>query len=148
AIVAPVPALQAPPRLSLELLLQRVEEAPVSALADDLLGAALDYPHLVQAQSDEAHRILRVIFTPAVIGNILHHLEDIVVVWRESLVHDRLGGPFRLEGADVRRLQHGTEHSLGGDRMPLDKLPVSEYQAAEVLEPGSVGPGIDHHVSD
>ena len=37
------------PPLSLQLLLERVEEAPVSPLSDELLGGALDHPGLVQA---------------------------------------------------------------------------------------------------
>src|SRR5438309_1446031 len=53
---------------SLPLLLQFPfelgEEAPVGALGDKLLGAALDHPHLVQAQGIEAHRILVVVLTP------------------------------------------------------------------------------------
>src|SRR5215510_11592433 len=43
------------PPLPLQLLLQLIEEAPVGALGDELLRAALDHASLVQAQSIEAH---------------------------------------------------------------------------------------------
>src|SRR3989338_5066580 len=39
--------------LSLQLLLQLVEEPPVGALGDDFLGRALDHPRLVQAERVE-----------------------------------------------------------------------------------------------
>ncbi len=44
-------AEQAPPRLSLQLFFQLIEEAPVGALGDELLRGRLDEPDFMQAQS-------------------------------------------------------------------------------------------------
>ena len=68
------PAPQAPP-LSLQFLLQLVEETPVGALGDELLRRALDQTDLVQAQGIEAHGILRIVLPPPIIGHLLHRLE-------------------------------------------------------------------------
>src|SRR3990170_4842958 len=67
------------PRLPLQLLLQLVEKAPVGALGDDLLRAALDHPGLVQAEGVEAHRILGLVFPPIAVGDFSHGLESIVL---------------------------------------------------------------------
>ena len=45
-------------KLRLQLLLQLVEEAPVGAVGDDLLGARLHHARLVQAERVEADRVL------------------------------------------------------------------------------------------
>ena len=50
--------------LRLQLPLQLIEEAPVGALGDELLGAALDHPDLVQAQGVEAQGVLGAILAP------------------------------------------------------------------------------------
>src|SRR5215470_6612123 len=97
----PVPAPQAPPPLALQLLLQLVEEAPVSPLSDELLGGALDHPRLVQAQGIEADRILGVVLAPLPIRKLLNGLEGIVVPLHILLVHEEAGGPLRLKRADV-----------------------------------------------
>jgi hypothetical protein len=57
-------------RLSLQLFLQLVEEAPVGALGDDFLGGALDHPHLMKAQGIEAHGVFGVILAPLIIGDL------------------------------------------------------------------------------
>src|SRR5215471_748078 len=54
-----------PCRLLLQLLFQLLEEAPVSALGDDLLRTALDHPHFVEPQGVEAHGVFRIILAPA-----------------------------------------------------------------------------------
>src|SRR5215831_9736916 len=69
------PAPRVPPPLSLQLLLQLVEEAPVGALGQELLRARLEHPNLMQAQSIEPHRILGVVLTPFIVGELLHSLE-------------------------------------------------------------------------
>ena len=53
-----------PPPLSLQLLLQLVEEAPVGALGDDLLGARFDHPGLMQPEGVEADRIFGIVVSP------------------------------------------------------------------------------------
>src|SRR5207249_3239743 len=50
--------------LTFHLLLQLVEESPVSALREDFLRARLDDAHLVQAQGIEPYRVGRIVLTP------------------------------------------------------------------------------------
>src|SRR4030095_14688226 len=71
--------LQCRSSLSLQLLLQLVEEAPIGPLRDDLLGTGLDHPGLVQPEGVEAHRILWLVLAPAVVRDLLQRLEGIVV---------------------------------------------------------------------
>src|SRR5687768_9122781 len=86
--------------LALQLLLQLVEEAPVGALGEDLLGSAFNHAGLVQPQGVEAHGILGVVLTPLGVRNIFHGLEGIVVPVCVALVHEDLGHPLWLDGTD------------------------------------------------
>src|SRR5688572_21004066 len=69
-LLPPFPAPRAPPSLSLQLLLQLVKEAPVGALLDELLRGRLDEPDFMQAQSEKAHRVFRVVLAPLAIRNL------------------------------------------------------------------------------
>src|SRR5437870_11884751 len=71
---------------SLQLLPELVQEAPVGALGDDLLGTRLDHPGLVKAEGIETNRVLRVIVAPLRVWQFLHRLERIVVNLGEALV--------------------------------------------------------------
>src|SRR5262245_23557754 len=71
--------------LSLQLLLQLVEEAPVGALGDNLLRGALEHPDLMEAQGVEPHGVLGVVLAPPAVRDLLHSLEGVVVVLREPL---------------------------------------------------------------
>jgi hypothetical protein len=53
-----------PSPLSLQFLLELVEEAPVSPLGNKLLRTAFDHPELMQAQGIEAHGVLGVVLAP------------------------------------------------------------------------------------
>src|SRR5438132_6776517 len=119
--------------LTFQLSLQLVEEAPVGALCDDLLGAGLDHPGFVKSESVEAHRVLRIVLPPDVIADLLHRPKGVGVVRRVPLVHDEPRGPFRLEGAHVGRFQDCPHRTLGGDRVRPDEFPVAGHDAAEIL---------------
>src|SRR5919108_3006533 len=147
-LLPPCPAPQAPPPLLLQLLLQRVEEAPVGTLADDLLGDRLDHAGLLEAEGVEADRILRIILSPLVVGDVLHELDGEVIVGRDPLVHEEPGGPLRLTGADVSRSQNRAQRPVDGHRALPDEFPVRGHQAAEVLGPGSVYHAINQYVPD
>jgi hypothetical protein len=134
----PLPALQAPPPLFLQLLLQFVEEAPVGALGDDRLRGRLDHPCLVEAQGVEADGILRVVLAPSAIGDLLHGLEGERIGGLEALVHEELGGSVRLESAETGRLENGAHGAFAGHRMLSDELPIPCDHAAEVVGPGPV----------
>src|SRR5215468_6242129 len=105
-----------PPPLPLQLLLQLMEETPVGALGDELLGAGLDHTGLVQTEGIEAYRILGVVLAPLVVGKLLHGLQGVAVVRRVALVYQQLGSPLRLPSTDVGRFQNGTQRPLGRHR--------------------------------
>src|SRR6266542_975152 len=63
ASIAPRTAMR-PSTLTLQLLLQLVEEPPVRGLGEDLLGTRLDHARLVQAEGVEARRVLGVVLPP------------------------------------------------------------------------------------
>src|SRR6266545_4211745 len=85
--------------LPLQLLLELVEEAPVSSLGDDLLRAQLDHPGLVEAESIEAHCVLGGVLTPTAVWDVLHGLQRVVVAGGELVVDERPRHPFRFERA-------------------------------------------------
>src|SRR5215813_1956685 len=136
------------PFLSLHLLLQLVEETPLGALGDDLLWARRDHPGLVQTQRIEAHRVFGIILAPAVIGDLLHRLQGIIVAWCEASLYDEPGSALGLEGTNIGRLQDRTQRPFGGHRMLADKLPAAGRNAAEVLRPGSVHGAVDDHIAN
>src|SRR6266508_6979950 len=133
SLLPPFPAPQPPLSLFLQFLLQLVEEAPVGALGEYFLGGAFDHTNLVQAQGVEAHCIRGVVLAPASIGDLLHRLQGVVVARRKALLHDELGGTFRLQGADGGRLQDGAHRALRGHRMGADERAVPRHHTAEVL---------------
>src|SRR4029434_2691174 len=72
--------LQCGAPLSLQFLLQLLEEAPVGPLSDELLRARLDHADLVEAEGVKAYSILGVVLPPRDIGDLLQGLEREVVV--------------------------------------------------------------------
>src|SRR5688500_2494619 len=84
------------PFLALQLLLQLVEERPVGARADDLLGAGFDHADLVQAERVEPDRVFGIVLAPAIVGNLLHRLEGVAVVPDEAAIDHLLGCALRL----------------------------------------------------
>src|SRR5262245_60084288 len=83
-----------------------IEEAPVGALGQELLGRALEHPDLLEAQGVEAQSVLGAIIAPTV-GELLYGLQGIVVALGVAVVDDELRGLRGLACADIRRLQDG-----------------------------------------
>lgn len=94
-----------------------------------------------------AHRVLRIVLAPLVVGYLPQRLECILIVRRVAPLHQQARDPFRLADADLGGLQDGAERAFRRDRVLLDKVPVPERDAAEVLGPGPVHHG-DDNVSD
>src|ERR1700674_2159916 len=101
--------------LTLQLLLQLVEEPPVGALGDQLLRARLDHARLVQAERVEADRVLGAVLAPPAVGDVLHGLQRVLVRVGEPPVDHGAGRHLRLERADPVRLEEGADRPLGGD---------------------------------
>src|SRR5581483_371681 len=123
---------------SLQLLPQLVEEAPVGPLGDDPLGAGFDHARLVEAEGVEAHRVLRLVLAPAVIGDALHRLERKPVFFREPSLHDEPGRTLRIGGAEVGGLEQRSQGPLGRHGVLADEVAVRGDGAAEVLGPGPI----------
>ena len=68
-------------------------------------GAALDHPHLMQAQGVEAHRVLRVVLPPVAVGDLFQRLEEHARSCCVALVHEKPGSLLWLAAAEIRRLQ-------------------------------------------
>jgi hypothetical protein len=130
--------------LRFQLPLEFIEGTPVRALSDDLLGAALDHPRLLDAQGIKAHGILGIVLAPLGLGNFLHGLEGIVIARYEALVHERLGGPLRLEGAHVGGLQDRPqrpfrrERSTSGSPASIERRRGPEKFRATSISPAAI----------
>src|SRR5215510_2083402 len=124
--------------LSLQLLLQCIEEAPVGALGHELLWGRLDHPDFVQAQGVEADRVLGAVAAPLPIGQLPHGLGGVLVVCRNAALDERTGHALGLQRADVGRLEDGAQRTLGRDWVSPSELPVGDDHAAEVLGPRPV----------
>ena len=72
----------------LQLAFELVQEAPVRAVGDDLLGRRLDHPGLMHPKSIEADRVLGVVFPPFVIGDRTQCLEGIIVPRGEAAIDE------------------------------------------------------------
>src|SRR5258708_23444455 len=70
-----------------QLRLKLVEETPVGALLDDLVRRALDRPDTTQEQRIKSDGVFGVILPPAVVGDVLHGLERVVVRGCHTLIH-------------------------------------------------------------
>ena len=66
---------------------------------------------LVQVQRIEAHGVLGIGLPPAMIWDLLHRLQGVVIARGEALLHDELGRALRFEGADVSRFQEDTQRA-------------------------------------
>ena len=51
---------------------------------------------------------------------------------------------FGLGSADVGRLDHGAERTLGRDRVLANELPACHRHTAEILGPGAIQRGVHH----
>src|SRR5436190_7898475 len=131
---------------ALQLLLELVDEPPVGAVRDDLLGARLDHPDLVQAQGVEADRVLGVEIAPPAVRDLLHRLQRVLVA--VPLVGNQPRRSVGLGRAEVGRLEDGAEGALARRRVLTDELPVPGGNAAEVLRPRPVDPTVHDHVAD
>src|SRR6266540_3470283 len=135
-------------RLCLQLLLQLVEGAPVGAPGENLLGARLDHPCLVEPERVEAHRIGWVILPPPGVGNLLQSLHRIGVSLYKAPLYEGPSDPIRLESAHVRRLREGAQHPLGSRRVLLGELNVRYRHAAEILGPWPILSSAYDHMAD
>src|SRR5262245_35068267 len=71
----------------LQLFLQLIQEAPLSALRDDLVRRRFDDARLLKAQSVEPNGVFRVILTPARVSNFPHRLRCVFIARRIPAVH-------------------------------------------------------------
>jgi hypothetical protein len=65
--------------LRLQLALDLVEEAPVSAIGDERVGVRLDHAQLVQPQRIEAQCVLGVVIAPDDVADLPQRLDRVIV---------------------------------------------------------------------
>src|SRR5215471_11677238 len=133
---------------SLELPFELIEDSPVRALRDELLGVGLDHAALMQAQGVEAQGVLRHVLAPARIGNFPERLPRVLELGRILPFHEKASHAVRLARAEVGRLEERAKCSLCRYRMRAGELPVGRRHAAEILGPWPVGRGVDHDMTD
>src|SRR5262245_32168820 len=131
-------------RLLLQLLLQLLDEAPVGALGDELLGAAFDHPHFVEPQGVEADGVFRVVLTLARIGNLPKGLRCIVQLVYIPTAHDEAGRPIWVRGTQGGSLEDGPQRPFACDGMLAYEIPMGADHAAEVLRPRAIRGCAEH----
>src|SRR6266513_1087901 len=129
-----------------QLLLELIDEPPVGAVRDDLLGARLDHPALGEAQGVEADRVFGVEVPPAAIRDLPHRLQRVLIT--VPLVGHQPRRSIGFGRAEVGRLEDGAEGALARHRVRADELPVPGDGTAEVLRPRPVDPAVHDHVTD
>src|SRR5438874_12255691 len=129
-----------------QLLLELIDEPPVGAVRDDLLGARLDHPDLVEAQGVEADRVFGVEVPPAAIRDLPHRLQRVLIT--VPLVGHQPRRSIGFGRAEVGRFEDGAERALARHRMLAGELPVPGDDAAEVLRPRPVDPAVHDHMTD
>ena len=125
-----------------------LQEPPVRAGRDDLVGRRLDHAELAQTQRLETDRVLGVVLPPAAIGDVVQALPHIVVAGREAAIDQALRDPIGLGGANVGGPHHRAHDALGRDRVAADKIGVADQHAAEILRPWTVQRAVEDHVAD
>src|SRR5262249_402560 len=85
----------------LHLAFELIEESPIGVLGDDPLRRRLDQTDFTQAQGVEADRVLRIVFAPTIVGNILERLQRVVVAPRKAAIDEPPRGALGLRGAEV-----------------------------------------------
>src|SRR6516165_2294617 len=104
----------------LQLALELVQEAPVCAVADDLLRGRFDKARLVEAKSIKPDRILGIVLPPFVVAVFPERLQRIVVSSSGAAIDEPPSRGLGFAGADVRRLEDGAQGSLSRDRILAD----------------------------
>ena len=84
---------RAPDCSCLQLALELVEEAPVGALGDELVGGGRDHPRLVQPERIEPQRVLGVVLAPAVVREVRQRLKRVIIPRGESPIDQTSRGP-------------------------------------------------------
>src|SRR5947208_14940518 len=99
----------------LQLPLQLIEEAPVSTLRDDPVGARSDHAGFAQPQRIESDRVLDVVQPPLRVRDFPERLERIVIAGGESCSDDPLRDLLRLANAKIGGSDDCAQKALGRD---------------------------------
>src|SRR6516162_506935 len=134
-------------RSRLEFAFDLIQEPPVRALRDDLVGSGFDQTDLVQAQRIEPRGVFGIVFPPPVVRELAHRLRGIGVTGREVAIDHAAGDPEGFDPAEVRRLEDCAHHPLGCHRMLAHEFAVSGQHAAKILRPRPVGRRAEDHVA-
>src|SRR5690349_1068356 len=100
----------------------------------------------MQPQCMEAQGALWIERAPDVEWDVLDHLQRDLLVLLIASPDDESRNALGLAAAHIGRLQHRTQHALGGLGLFANELSVSGEHAAEMLRPRRIARGVDDHV--
>src|SRR6516165_7008890 len=116
----------------LQLAFELVEEAPIRAVGNNLVGARLDHTSFVQPQRIEPKCIFGIVLAPFVVRNAPQRPESIIIPAREAAIDESPRDPRGVGDTEVGCFEHGTERALGRNRMRMHKVPIAANHAAEI----------------
>src|SRR6266545_6166971 len=134
--------------LALQFFLELIEEAPVCALSNDLLRAALNHPHFVEPQRVEADRVFRVVLAPARVGNLPESLRRVGQLSGVPATHDEASRLLWVRGAQIGGLENRPQRPLRRNGVLPYEVSVRADHAAEVLRPRAIRGRAEHQMAD
>src|SRR5258705_3566133 len=109
---------------SLKLALELVEETPIGAVGNDLVGSRPDKAGLAQPQRIEPDRILGIVLPPPCVRNFLERLERILVARSKSCIDNSPGHALRLGDAKVGGFDDRADETVSRDPIVADIVDV------------------------
>src|ERR1700730_16464397 len=110
---------------ALQLALELVEESPIRAVSNDLVGIGLDHASLPQPQRIESDRVLGVVVAPLVVRDFFQCLQRVIIPGRKPAIDHPSRGTHWIADAEIGRLEDRAQHALGRDGVGSDEFPVT-----------------------
>src|SRR5580704_265922 len=131
-----------------QLAFKLVEEAPIRAVCQNLVGGRPDQAGLAQPQRIESDSVIGIVVPPSCVRDFLERLQRIVIASCISRIDNPLRDPLRLVHAKIGGFKDRAHDALGCDWIPAYIVAVSRYHAAEILRPWAVRGAVEDHVAD
>src|SRR5438128_6030226 len=107
------------------LRLDRIQEPPISRFRDELLRAGADHASVAEAERVETHAVLRIVFVPPAVWQVVQQLQLVVIARHISAVDEHSRGALGLAHAVVGRVQQRARCPHGSYRISLDEVAVA-----------------------
>src|SRR5262249_61894486 len=102
----------------------------------------------MRPQGVNRDRVLGIVFPPFVVWDVAQRLKTVVVARGITALDDLTRDASRITGAEIRGLQVGAQHTLGGNRISPHEFAVAGQHAAEILRPRAIKSGIEDRTAD